>query len=175
DPNLTNAYNWVVNSFEPVIYNGAMMDMVRGRAISRYSETEFNDGGSAVSAIKQIGPFAPDATGAAFTNWANSPVEPPGQYPFADMDRVVAWRQNFCFSLSLSSSRIANYESINGENLHGWFTGDGMTYLYLGNPESQFTGDFWPTVDAYHPPGTTVEVFARANSANEATTTGQTW
>ena len=40
DPNLTNVYNWVVNSYEPVIYHGAMMDMVRGRAISRYSETE---------------------------------------------------------------------------------------------------------------------------------------
>ena len=110
-----------------------------------------------------------------FTNWANSPSLPPGQYQFAGMDRVVAWRSNFCFGLSMSSSRIANYESINGENLHGWFTGDGMTYLYLGNPDTQFTGDFWPTVDAYHLPGTTVETNSRANSANEATTTGQTW
>jgi len=175
DPNLTNVFNWVVNSYEPVIYHGAMMEMVRGRAISRYSETESTDGSSAISDIRQIGQFAPPATGTAFTNWANSSSLAPGQYQFAGMDRVVAWRSNFCFGLSMSSSRIANYESINGENLHGWFTGDGMTYLYLGNTETQFTGDFWPTVDAYHLPGTTVEQVSRPNSSKEATTTGQTW
>ncbi|MEI6076157.1 MAG: polysaccharide lyase 8 family protein [Verrucomicrobiota bacterium] len=175
DPNLTNVYNWVVNSYQPLIYHGAMMDMVRGRAISRYSETESSDGSSAISDIKQIGQFAPAATGAAFTNWANAPYLPPGQFQFAGMDRVVAWRSNFCFALSLSSTRIANYESINGENLHGWFTGDGMAYLYLGTTETQFTGDFWPTVDPYHLPGTTVVTNARANSANEAATTTQNW
>ena len=175
DPNLTNIYNWVVNSYEPVIYHGAMMEMVRGRAITRYSETASSDGSSAISDIKQIGQFAPAATGTAFTNWANAPYLTSGQYQFAGMDRVVAWRTNFCFGLSLSSTRIANYESINGENLHGWFTGDGMTYLYLGTTETQYTGDFWPTVDAYHLPGTTVVTNTRADSASEATATTQNW
>ena len=91
------------------------------------------------------------------------------------MDRVVALRSGFGFGLSMSSSRIANYESINGGNLHGWFTGDGMTYLYLGNTDTQFNGDFWPTVDPYHLPGTTVETNSHANSAGEATTTSQNW
>jgi len=175
DPNLTNVYNWVLNSYEPVIYHGAMMEMVRGRAVTRYSETEFSDGSGAISDINQIALFAPTNLAAAFANWSAAPALPPGQYQFADMDRVVAWRSNFCFGLSLSSSRIANYESINGENLHGWFTGDGMTYLYLGNTETQYTGDFWPTVDEYHLPGTTVEEFIRANSAGEAKTTTQPW
>jgi hyaluronate lyase len=175
DPNLTNVFNWVTDSYQPLIYRGAMMDMVRGRAISRYSEQEQGDGSSAVNNIKQIGQFAPPATGAAFTNWANSPALPPGQYSFAAMDRAVAWRSNFCFGLSMSSTRIANYESINGENLHGWFTGDGMTYLYLGNPDAQFTGDFWPTVDPYHLPGTTVEQTNRADSANQGTLSSQNW
>lgn len=175
DPNLTNVYNWVSDSFEPLVYNGAMMDMVRGRAISREYETEFSDGGSTISSARSIAQFAPAATAAALTNWANSPQLPPGQFQFADMDRVVALRSGFGLGLSLSSSRIANYESINGENLHGWFTGDGMTYLYLGGTDTQFTGDYWPTVDPYHLPGTTVEVFTRTNSIGEGTTTGQTW
>src|ERR1700722_14295018 len=34
DPGLTNVYNWAVNSFEPFVYGGAMMDMVRGRIVS---------------------------------------------------------------------------------------------------------------------------------------------
>ena len=175
DPNLTNVYNWVTSSFEPLIYNGAMMDMMRGRAISRSSETEFSDGGGVIASVRSIANFAPAVTAAAFTNWANSPQVGPGQYQFASMDRVVALRSGFGVGLSMSSSRIANYESINNENLHGWFTGDGMTYLYLGGTDTQFTGDFWPTVDPYHLPGTTVEVFARTNAAGQSTTTGQTW
>ncbi|HEX7655091.1 MAG TPA: hyaluronate lyase, partial [Verrucomicrobiae bacterium] len=39
DPNLTNVYNWVSNSFIPFVYHGSMMDMVRGRAISWSYET----------------------------------------------------------------------------------------------------------------------------------------
>jgi Polysaccharide lyase family 8, super-sandwich domain/Polysaccharide lyase family 8, C-terminal beta-sandwich domain len=91
------------------------------------------------------------------------------------MDRIVALRSGFGFGLSMSSTRIANYESINSGNLHGWFTGDGMTYLYVGNTDNNFNGDFWPTVDPYHLPGTTVETNTHANSAGEATTTDQNW
>ena len=175
DPNLSNVYSWVSNSFEPLIYNGAMMDMVRGRAVSWSYETEFNDGNSTRSAVRQIAQFAPAATAQSLTNWANSPQLPPGQFPFPSMDRVVALRNGFGFGISMSSSRIANYESINGGNLHGWFTGDGMTYLYLGNTDTQFDSDFWPTVDPYHLPGTTVETNTHTNSAGEATTTSQNW
>lgn len=175
DPNLTNVYNWVSASFEPLLYNGTMMDMVRGRTVSWSYETESGDGSSTLSAIRQIAQFAPPATAAALTNFANSPRLASGQFHFPAMDRVVALRTYFGFGLSMSSSRIANYESINGGNLHGWFTGDGMTYLYIGSAENQFSRDFWPTVDPYHLPGTTVETNSHANSAGEATTTDQNW
>jgi len=175
DPSLTNVFNWVASSFEPLIYHGSMMDMVRGRAVSWSYETAANDGSGTISAARAIAQFAPASTAAALTNWANSPQLPPGQFHFPAMDRVVALRNGFAFGISMSSSRIANYESINGGNLHGWFTGDGMTYLYLGNSETQYAGDFWPTVDPYHLPGTTVETNTHANSAGEATTTDQNW
>jgi hyaluronate lyase len=175
DPNLANVYDWAIQSFEPLIYNGAMMDMVRGRAASWSYETEFGDGSSTLSAFRQIAQFAPASTASALTDFADSPRLPSGQFHFASMDRVVALRGGFGFGVSMSSSRIANYESINGGNLHGWFTGDGMTYLYLGDTENQFNGDFWPTVDPYHLPGTTVETNTHADSAGEATTSDQNW
>ncbi len=175
DADVAQVCGWAVHSFEPLIYHGALMDLARGRAISRAGETESEDGASAVSAIRRIASFAPAATGAALNEWAGRLSVPPGQYHFPGMDRVVAWRTNFCFGLSLSSSRIANYESINGENLHGWFTGDGMTYLYRSPSETQFAGDFWPTVDAYHLPGTTVLLKPRLDASGEARTTGQSW
>jgi hyaluronate lyase len=176
DPNLTNVYNWVPKSFEPLVYDNAMMDMVRGRIVSWSYETESEDAGGVYSAVDQVAQFAPPSVASALTSWVNSPSLPPGQFQFSDMDRVVALRSGFAFGISMSSSRIANYESINGGNLHGWFTGDGMTYLYLSNNvETQFSSDFWPTVDPYHLPGTTVETNSHANSAGEATTTGQNW
>jgi hyaluronate lyase len=168
-------FKWVTNSFEPVIYNGAMMDMVRGRTLSRANETEIIDGLRTLDDIRQVARFAPPAMAAAFSNFASAPLLPPGQFQFAGMDRVVALRKDFGLGISMSSRRIANYESIDYENLHGWFTGDGMTYLYVGPVETQFAGDFWPTVDPYHLPGTTVEMIPRVAGAGAGKTTSQHW
>jgi hyaluronate lyase len=173
--NKACVFRWVQNAFEPVIYNGAIMDMVRGRTISRANETEFTDGARAVLAIRQIAKHAPPATAAALIRFAEAPRLPAGQFPFAGMDRVVALRDGFGVGLSMSSARIANYESIHAENLHGWFTGDGMTYLYLGARDSQFIGDFWPTVDPYHLPGTTVELAPRADAEGAGKTSTEAW
>jgi hyaluronate lyase len=174
--NLTNVYNWIPKSFEPLVYDGAMMDMVRGRIVSWSYETESEDGSGTLSAVSQVAHFASPSIALSLTNWVNNPSTPLGQYQFPDMDRVLALRYGFAFGISMSSSRIANYESINGGNLHGWFTGAGMTYLYITNStETQYSGDFWPTVDPYHLPGTTVETNSQANGAGEASTTGQNW
>jgi hyaluronate lyase len=175
DPSLTNVYNWAINSFEPLIYNGAMMDMVRGRTVSWSYETEANDGSSALGVMGQLAAFAPAATANALNSFISSPRLTSGQFHFASMDRIVAIRTNFVFGISMSSSRIANYEAINNGNLHGWFQGDGMTYLYTGKTETQFSSDFWPTVDPYHLPGTTVETNTHANAAGEAQVTDQKW
>ena len=175
DPNLANVCSWATNSFEPLIYHGNMMDMVRGRAVSWSYETESGDGSGALSAMRQIAEFAPAAVATTLNNFANSPQVGPGQFQFASMDRVVAQRNGFAFGISMSSSRIANYESINSGNLHGWHQGDGMTYLYIGSTENQFNSDFWPTVDPYHLPGTTAETNALNNSNGEAKTSDQNW
>ncbi|WP_055700729.1 polysaccharide lyase 8 family protein [Streptomyces silaceus] len=86
-----------------------------------------------------------------------------GHFAFADMDRVVHRRPGWALALSLSSKRIAAYEAGNGENLHGWYTGDGMAYLYDGDDLGQFGDGFWATVDPYRLPGTTVDTRARAD------------
>ena len=46
DPNLANVYAWVTNSFEPFLYNGTMMDTVRGRIVSWSYETGKNTDGT---------------------------------------------------------------------------------------------------------------------------------
>ncbi|RAV06435.1 hyaluronate lyase [Paenibacillus sp. YN15] len=86
--------------------------------------------------------------------------------PFNNMDRVVHLRPGFGYAVSMSSSRIANYESINGDNTRGWYTGDGMTYLYNGDL-GHYSGDYWPTVNPYRLPGTTVDTMARADGSGQ--------
>ncbi|MGG1519702.1 polysaccharide lyase 8 family protein [Paenibacillus oryzisoli] len=100
----------------------------------------------------------------------NSAVTPRGELiahkQFYSMDRAVHLRPGFGFALSMSSSRIGTYESLsnNIENKKGWYTGDGMTYVY-DSDLSQFDDNFWPTVNPYRLPGTTVDTMTRANNS----------
>ncbi|WP_017258868.1 polysaccharide lyase 8 family protein [Pedobacter arcticus] len=74
---------------------------------------------------------------------------------FANMDRAVQHTLNYAFAVSMHSSRIYNFESINEENLKGWHTSDGMTYLYTAD-QKQFEDHFWPTINYQRLPGTTI-------------------
>jgi hyaluronate lyase len=76
---------------------------------------------------------------------------------FAHMDRAVQQTPEYAFGISMHSARIFNYETrTNYENIKGWHTSDGQTYLYNADAE-QFNNDFWATVNYYRLPGTTVE------------------
>lgn len=196
DPKVSVMYDAVERSFAPVIFDGLMMDAVRGRAVSRERAGDHRDGATAVAAILLLASGAPadraDRWRALAKGWltrnrttpfaalatlpqlalAKAVLDDPavpdgarttGSFVFADMDRVVHRRPGWAFALSLSSRRISAYEAGNGENLHGWYTGDGMTYLYDGDGLGQFNDGFWPTVDPYRLPGTTVDTRERAD------------
>ncbi|MER7057448.1 polysaccharide lyase 8 family protein [Streptomyces sp. NPDC000351] len=92
---------------------------------------------------------------------ADAPVEaapePTGHHLFAAMDRAVHRRPAFTACLAMASDRIAHYECGNGENPRGWHTGAGMLGWWAnGVASDQYTDWFWPTVDWYRLPGTTV-------------------
>ncbi|MFD1257531.1 polysaccharide lyase 8 family protein [Mucilaginibacter terrae] len=102
-------------------------------------------------------------------------VRPSGSYQiyrqFANMDRVVQHTAKYAFGVSMHSSRILNYESINQENLKAWNTSSGMTYLYNAD-QQQYNDNFWPTVNFHHLPGTTVVEGATASPGKTST---QSW
>ncbi len=81
----------------------------------------------------------------------------PGNFMFYNQDRVVHRGNNYALSLSLHSDRIGNYECLTttDENLKGWYTGDGMTYLYDAD-RHQYT-DWYALVDKRYLPGTTTD------------------
>lgn len=70
-------------------------------------------------------------------------------------DKVVHKRAGYTFNISMSSSRIYNYECINNRNMNGWYISDGMTCLY--NENNRYSGEYWQKVNPYYLPGTTVD------------------
>ncbi|MCS0636631.1 polysaccharide lyase 8 family protein [Streptomyces sp. LP05-1] len=82
--------------------------------------------------------------------------EPVGHRLFAAMDRAVHRRPRWTASLAMASDRIASYECGNGENPRGWHTGAGLLSWWGPGNGAQYTDWFWPTVDWYRLPGTTV-------------------
>jgi hyaluronate lyase len=189
DPMQSNVFSWVFDSYEPIIYNGAALDLVRGREAGRAGDPQ-GSGHSIMDSVLQIAQFAPPAESLRMKRmikeWAlNDTVrdfvsgrplstltlaknlmadnnivrrgELIDHFTFPEMDRVVHLGKGYCFGLSLCSTRIANFESINGNNLRGWFTGDGMTTLYNADL-NQFGDDTNCTIDAYRLPGVTADV-----------------
>ena len=93
-------------------------------------------------------------------------ISEPKSKVFWGMDRVVhLGPENVKFVISMHSSRIGNYETMNGENKKGWYTGDGVTYIYGENSDK--SKEFWPTVDMYHLPGTTESINERRDGSGE--------
>ncbi|MDR6553364.1 polysaccharide lyase family 8 super-sandwich domain-containing protein [Paenibacillus qinlingensis] len=185
DPNVNNVYNWVSDTFEPVIYKGLYMDMVNGRGMSRQAS------GSArgtITTLLRLAEGAPAdvalsikrmakawiASDTTYSNYFDglsvydlsivknllndASIQPRGELIknqiFAGMDRVVHLREGYGFGISMFSNRISAFEKGNTENLKGWYTGIGMTYLY-DQDLGQYRNDFWPTVDSFRLPGTT--------------------
>ncbi len=192
---IGNVYDIVDRSFAPFIFDGLMMDCVRGRQISVQGHRDYHSGQKAVESIltlletaperharrwrpmvkgwltrnqiSPVGTLAPLASMAgakALLEDLSVPVGPrtTGTYVFADMDRVVHRRPTWAYAIAMSSERIGAAEAMNQENLRGWYTGDGMTYLYTADL-THWNDDLWPTIDPYRLPGTTVDTRKRAD------------
>jgi hyaluronate lyase len=97
-----------------------------------------------------------------------------GMQVYGSMARAVQVRDSYAIGISMYSKRIANYEYGNTENKHGWHTGDGMLYVY-NLDSNQFNEGYWPTVDPYRLPGTTVDTKPLADGAAQSKTSPQTW
>lgn len=81
---------------------------------------------------------------------------------YNDMNKVAYYNKEhgFAFGISMHSDKIQNYEFMNKENAKGWYTSDGVSYLY-NDDLSHFSDDYWATVDPYKLPGITENNKAR--------------
>jgi hyaluronate lyase len=182
---------WVVNGFAPLIFEGWLMEIVKGRAVSRPT-TGYADVAVIVEAIVDLADYVRDplplkgyvkylrkADATAFVSpesvrrYADiladasvpaADLNPPARsVAFNAMDRTVHLRPGYAFALARSSDRISKYEYMNGENLMPWFQGDGAHYLYLSGQDQTraFGVDYYTAVSPYRLAGVTAPVEER--------------
>ncbi|MCS5347972.1 polysaccharide lyase 8 family protein [Staphylococcus aureus] len=188
--NDTTLKSWIEDGFMPLIYKGEMMDLSRGRAISRENETSHTASATVMKSLLRLSDAMDESTKAKYKQIVKTSVKSDSSYGqndtlnsysdiskmkslmkdstistndltqqlkiYNDMDRVTYHNKDldFAFGLSMTSKNVAPYESINGENLKGWHTGAGMSYLYNSDVK-HYRDNFWATADMKRLAGTT--------------------
>ncbi len=186
----TTLKSWIDDGFMPLIYKGEMMDLSRGRAISRENETSHTASATVMKSLLRLSDTMDDSTKTRYKQIVKTSVESDSSYKqtdylnsysdiskmkslmedstistngltqqlkiYNDMDRVTYHNKDldFAFGLSMTSKNVARYESINNENLKGWHTGAGMSYLY-NSAVKHYRDNFWATADMKRLAGTT--------------------
>lgn len=188
--NDTTLKSWIDDGFMPLIYKSEMMDLSRGRAISRENETSHSASATVMKSLLRLSDAMDDSTKAKYKKIVKTSVKSDSTYKqndylssysdiskmkslmedstistngltqqlkiYNDMDRVTYHNKDldFAFGLSMTSKNVARYESINNENLKGWHTGAGMSYLYNSDVK-HYRDNFWATADMKRLAGTT--------------------
>src|SRR5690606_18061387 len=88
-----NVWNWVTDSFEPLIYDGHIMEMISGRAVSRYN----NNTRGSVWTILRLAQFAPPEQAAYYKSivkeWVTSDISMPNMYEGMQIRDIVNFKQ----------------------------------------------------------------------------------
>lgn len=197
-------YEWIEKAYMPILVRGELMDMTRGRSISRASGESHVQAMEVLRSLVRIAESAEPVQKQKLLSFVKAHLVSDTFYDhyralksykdialvnslladdrivpevakdyiaaFNNMDKFVYGNatDGFTLALSMYSSRTQNYEDMNNENRKGWYTADGMVYLYNGDL-GHYSGNYWPTVDPYRLPGTTVTKDVRQDGSGEVT------
>lgn len=192
-PYKYNSCNWMYETFEPTMFHGYMTSAHSGRAKSDEDGFTRYAIGAALDLIGVFGidddiklkqlvqrNVRAENLDKIVSNLSISQIEklndvladttvPQEDYirnkVYYTGDSVMHQRGDFGFALSMSSSRIARYESINGDNMKGWYQSDGLLYTYIDTDPASYNKTFWQRVNPYHLPGTTVDTQERMETS----------
>ena len=197
-------YNWIHEGFLPLIYRGELMDMTRGRSLSRKVQNDHYAAVEVLRGILRIAEASEQSEKDKLQGIVKDIVKSDNYYDtflslksfydvylfenllsnnmvgeiarntylklYNDMNKIAYYNKErgFAFGISMYSDKIQNYEFMNKENAKGWYTSDGVSYLY-NDDLSHFSDDYWATVDPYKLPGITENNKAREKGAGMTT------
>ncbi|WP_073508369.1 polysaccharide lyase family 8 super-sandwich domain-containing protein [Streptobacillus notomytis] len=181
----------IFNSFKPFMYKGSFPDMLNGRAITRENSSDKTIAHMLLNSILLISYGLNDEDLKNFVasemlkyedysyfdnelspfiyNLAKNNMrgrEKEEYLPLVKVsnviNRVFIKDEKKAIAIVGHSNNISNYESFNGENTKGWYTGDGMIYIYTS--DVTYT-NYWNNVDMRYMAGTT-EVYEDLEGIN---------
>ncbi len=176
-------YANILKSYPYLLINGGINPSVCGRSISRDFENDTSRAHALLGDLAVLSAYVPPSYQEhlqsfiqasiqpsdlkhiknlwkrhALEKILNKPILSPTKHLpvkiFGAMDRAVQLgAHGGKIVLAMHSNRILNYETMNGENLKGFYTSDGMTYIYGGSKDPFM--DYWVSADMFKLPGTT--------------------
>lgn len=178
-------YDGVERTFRPWVVNGQAMPPVMGRAVSRTNQNAYWLMGSLLMLAEGAPAGYRDHWRSVVRGWLERddhddfmirreivevllakrllasgvrPVEEvQGSCIFPEMDRLTHRGPGWAIGLATASRRTRRYEAMSGENRKAWHHSAGTRYLFLQSEQRQFANDWFPTVDSYRMPGTTID------------------
>lgn len=190
-PAVYNIANMLYYTFEPILYNGGTMSAFMGRrggaeessegasflakalnVIGKFSEEDdtrikhmikrhatdenlpYIIKNMSVGEAQILSGILADDTVFANDDYENLQI-------YSSGDRLTWQKDGYAIALAMSSSRVGNYESINKNNMRGWYTGDGAVYLYTQKDKSQYGDTYWNNANLFHVAGTTEDTQER--------------
>lgn len=205
---LDIVYTWIDKGFAPLLYKGGLMDMSRGRSVSRSGLESHAAAVEVLRGILRIAEASEKSEQVRLQQLVKTIVEQDTFYDiyqrlysymdielvsrvlendaieplhrasylsiFNNMDKVAYYNaeHDFGIAISMFSKDTQNYEFMNQENKKGWYTADGMVYLYNGDL-SHYSNGFWPTVNQHRHVGTTVSKNERVDGSGQTTLRSQ--
>lgn len=133
---LSELYAVIEASYLPFLYHQRALDCVRGRAISRRADCHY----SFKTILAAFHRLAKLYSKQGFIDLIFNEEEfffyTPKAYAFNSMDRYIKRNNSYLLAISAHSNTVADYESINGENLLGYYQSNYTFDLYYNeSPE----------------------------------------
>lgn len=123
-------YPILEKSYMPFLYHHHALNCVRGRACSRTKGEKYSFEIIMKSFRKLVKFFSKDGFIDYILNEEEFHFYTPKAFVFNSMDRYIKRSSNYLLAISSCSKNIANYESINGENLLGYYQANFTFDLY---------------------------------------------
>lgn len=125
-------YDYVCQSYDPFLYQKMAIDCVRGRAQSRKTQNAYYSGEIILSALKKLNPLREDQPFKKMIDREEQGLFYRSKvYCFNSMNRFLKRTNDYLIAVSANSAYIANYESINEENLLGYYSSNFVYDLYI--------------------------------------------
>lgn len=153
---IMTLYEHIEKSYLPFLYHQRALDCVRGRASSRMAGENYSFNRIFKTLHNLVQLYAPKGFIDVLYNEEESSFYTPKAYAFQYMNRYIKRNNNFLIAISGCSDTIANYESINGENL-------------LGSYQANFTYDLYYNRDPVENEVLKINPFYRKGSTNTFT------